>query len=228
MKEKKPIVIAVLNQKGGVGKTTIATNLTHGLCLKGYKTLLVDGDPQGSARDWHEANGAMLVPCIGLDRETILTDLKAVSSSYDIIIIDGAPQIAKLSAAAIRAADVVLIPVQPSPYDIWATADLIDLVKQRQEVAEGKPEACFILSRIIKNTNLSKDVIEALKDYDLPVLDAKTSQYVGYANSASKGESVFSSPSTLLACLEFKPIVDEVIERYLNIKISKYENIEIA
>lgn len=228
MRTKKPIVISILNQKGGVGKTTIATNLAHGLHLKEYDVLLVDGDPQGSARDWHEANNAMLVPCIGLDRETLQTDLRAVWDGYDIIVIDGAPQIARLSAAAIRAADVVLIPVQPSPYDIWATADLIDLVKQRQEMTDGMPEAAFLLSRIIKNSNLSRDVIEALKEYQLPVLDSKTSQYVAYAQSAAKGQSVFSSTETHLACLEFQGLVDEVISKYLDINMSKYQDITIC
>jgi chromosome partitioning protein len=221
MKEKKPLVISILNQKGGVGKTTIATNLAHGLHLREYNVLLVDGDPQGSARDWHEANLGILLPCIGLDRETLLIDLKAVWDGYDIVVIDGAPQIAKLSAVAIRASDVVLIPVQPSPYDIWATADLVELIKQRQEVSEGNPKAAFILSRIIKNTNLSRDVIEALKEYELPILDARTSQYVAYAYSASKGESVFSSSAASLsqASVEFKEIIDEIIKRYLDIKI---------
>ncbi len=221
MKEKKPFVISVLNQKGGVGKTTIATNLAHGLIVKGYAVLLVDGDPQGSARDWHEANNAMLLPCIGLDRETLSADLKAVWRGYDIVVIDGAPQIAKLSAAAIKASDVVLIPVQPSPYDIWATADLVDLIKQRQQVSDGKPDAAFVLSRIIKNTNLSKDVVEALQDYDLPVLASRTSQYVAYAQSAAMGESIFSYNLSGLAALEFRAILDEIISRYIDINISK-------
>ncbi len=217
----KPIVISVLNQKGGVGKTTIATNLAHGLMLEGYDVLLIDGDPQGSARDWHESNNAELVPCIGLDRETLPQDIKSISKGYNIIVIDGAPQIARLSAAAIRASDVVLIPVQPSPYDVWATADLVELIKHRQEITEGKPEAAFIISRMIKNTNLSKDVEAALHEYSLPILKSKTSQYVAYAHSASKGQSVFSADDAPLASYEFSHLVSEVIERYIDIKISK-------
>jgi chromosome partitioning protein len=64
-------VIAVLNQKGGSGKTTIATNLAHALQRDGYKVLLVDSDPQGSTRDWNEANGGNIIPVVGLDRETL-------------------------------------------------------------------------------------------------------------------------------------------------------------
>ena len=212
-------VIAVLNQKGGVGKTTIATNLAHGLNLKKIPTLLIDGDPQGSARDWHEANEASIVPCIGMDRETIHEDIKSVKGNYKVIVIDGAPQIAKLSAAAIRTADLVLIPVQPSPYDVWATADLVELIKCRQEVAQDKPKAVFILSRVIKNTNLGRDVVGALEEYGFPILKSITSQAVSYATSASVGATVFCIPFVRRVQDEFSELVDELINEYINIYI---------
>lgn len=107
-------VIAVLNQKGGSGKTTIATHLARALQLDGADVLLVDSDPQGSARDWAAVREDQPVPVVGIDRPTIERDLKSVARK-DYVVIDGAPQ----------AADFVLIPVQPSPYDIWATADLV-------------------------------------------------------------------------------------------------------
>src|ERR1700742_4300468 len=125
-------IIAVLNQKGGCGKTTIAINLAHSFLNYGYKTLLVDSDPQGSARDWNAENDGQILPVIGLDRESLPNDIESVKSNYDFIIIDGAPSLAKLAAAAVRTADFILIPVQPSPYDIWATADLVEIIKTRK------------------------------------------------------------------------------------------------
>lgn len=197
-------VISILNQKGGCGKTTLATNLAHAFLLDHKKVLLVDSDPQGSARDWNEENGGELFPVVGLDRETLPKDLEKIKSSYDVIIIDGAPQIAKLSAAAVRASDFILIPCQPSPYDIWATSDLIDIIKTRQSILNGNPKSAFVISRVIKNTKLEKEVKQALDTYSMPILNAFTAQRVIYSTTASEGKTVFLN--------EPNPAANEIIQ----------------
>ncbi len=205
------LVISVLNQKGGVGKTTLATNLAAGLS-KNNSVVLVDSDPQGSARDWKQA-GTTKLPVIGLDRATIAQDLPAVANAFDIAVIDGAPQIRDLAISAIKASDVILIPVQPSPYDIWASAELVDLIKDRQEMTSGKPKAAFIISRAIKNTKLGGEVAAALESFELPVFKASTTQRVAYPTSASEGKSVFESEDEA-AKNEITAIIDE-LENFL-------------
>ena len=216
MAKKKALIMSILNQKGGVGKTTIATNLAHGLQLKGVNVLLADGDPQATARKWHEANDAMLIPCLGMDRVTLAADLNAVSSHYDLIIIDGAPQITRLSALAIGVSDVILIPVQPSDFDIWSTVGIVDLIKHRREVTDGTPLCAFIISRLIKNTKLSREIGPDLTEFEIPILESTISQRVAYIEAGQRGESVFCDGSTL-ASAEFSLLVDEVISKYLNI-----------
>lgn len=205
------IIISVLNQKGGSGKTTISSNLAHAIALDSLKVLLVDSDPQGSLRDWNEANGGELIPVVGLDRETLPKDLKAISDGYDFVIIDGAPQIAKMSVAAVKAANLVLIPVQPSPYDIWACADLVDIITARQEVTDGLPLAYFLISRAIKNTKLGNEIKSALVDYELPVMKTYTTQKVAYPTTAAEGKTVFNEPASS-AAKEITAIKTEMME----------------
>mgnify|MGYP000134781242 FL=1 len=203
-------VIAVLNQKGGSGKTTIATHLARGLQLQGHSVLLVDSDQQGSARDWRAVDEDNPVPVIGLDRPTLDKDLKNVSDK-EFVVIDGSPQATNLALSAIKAADFVLIPVQPSPYDVWATNDLVDLVQQRIEMTDGKLKAAFVVSRAIQNTNIGKEVAAVLQDYNLPVLDARIVQRVSYPNSASVGKTVFETESAKSSAVtEITQLVNEV------------------
>ena len=121
----------------------------------------------------------------------------------------------KLAVAAIKTADVVLIPVQPSPYDVWAVSDLVELLKTRQEISGGKPQAAFVISQARKNTLLGDQVEEALSEYGLPLLKSRTTRLMAYAQTAASGESVFCNQSS--ASSEFQGIVDEVISRYLEI-----------
>lgn len=205
--------VAILNQKGGAGKTTLATNLARAIQQQGKKVLLVDSDPQGSARDWHAAGNGELITVIGMDRPTLNKDIEAIAASYDLVLIDGAPQLINMSVAAIKCADIVLIPVQPSPYDIWASADLVDVIKERQKITDGKPKAAFIISRQIKNTLLGEDVRGALNAYDLPIFESGTFQRVIYAKAAASGGTVLDVEPNSEAAKEIKQIANE-LERF--------------
>lgn len=204
------MIICILNQKGGAGKTTIAVNLARALRLGGSNVLLVDSDPQGSARDWHAAGEGDLLTVVGLDRPTLTKDIQEIAKGYDLVIVDGAPQLENMAVAAIKCADLVLIPVQPSPYDIWATEDLVDVIKARQEVTDGKPKACFVISRQIPNTNLGKEVRDTLAQYELPVLQRGTFQRVVYAKSAALGSTVLDLEPNGDASKEIKELALEL------------------
>lgn len=202
-------VIAVLNQKGGSGKTTIATHIARALQLNNANVLLVDSDPQGSARDWAAVREDQPLTVVGIDRPTIDRDLKNIARK-DFVVIDGAPQAADLAVSAIKAADFIVIPVQPSPYDIWATAELVDLVKQRIEVTDGKLQAAFVVSRAIKGTRIGTEVTEALADYGLPILAARVTQRVIYPGTAAIGTTVLESEPGGDAAAEILALTAEI------------------
>lgn len=207
-------VISILNPKGGCGKTTIATNLAHVWMASGKRILLVDSDPQGSARDWHAAREDNPLPLVALDRAGSLRSISSVGRGYDLVVIDGAAKLEDIVAAAIKVSDFVLIPVQPSPYDIWATSDFVDLIRSRQEVTDGKPKAAFCISRAIRNTRLGREVVDALAVYDIPVLQATTVQRQTYARGVNTGLSVLNERGSAAAD-EIRALASEILTEHL-------------
>lgn len=206
------MIISLLQEKGGAGKTTIAINVAAAIKELGFSVLLVDSDPQGSARDWHTFNDGNTLDVIGLDRPTIDKDIQKFAREYNYVIIDGAPHLSAMVTKTIICSDVILIPVQPSPYDVWASQSLVELVKQRQEITEGNPKAAFIISRRITQTNIGKEVRSILEEYSLPVLKHGTYQRVIYAESAAEGNTVFNGFYDNIAAIEMRLLTQEILE----------------
>lgn len=204
--------IAFLSQKGGAGKTTLATCVARQLQLDGHEVILIDSDPQGSARDWRAATERETVLVVGLDRPTLDKDIKALSDNgKKWVIIDGAPRNEAMTVSAIKAADLVLIPVQPSPYDVWASEDLVSVIKARQEVTDGKPKAAFILSRVIRRTELSRDVHTALDEMGLPVFAADITQRQIYPKAAAEGLTPSDLEPKGEAAKEIQAVIKELL-----------------
>jgi chromosome partitioning protein len=201
--------IAVLNQKGGTGKTTISVHLARALQMEGQDVLLIDSDTQGTARDWSAAREEQPLIVVGIDRPTLDRDIKKLGHR-DFIIIDGAPKLSDMATSAIKAADLVLIPVQPSPYDIWASSDLVEKVKQRIEITDGILKAAFVISRVIVGTKIGKEIIDTLAEYQLPVLKSTISQRVIFPTSAAKGQTVMEYEPTSQAAIEIKALTTEI------------------
>src|SRR5215213_9435213 len=150
------MIVGVLSQKGGVGKTTIAINVAATLALRGQRVLLVDADPQGSSLAWSSARDRdPLFPVIGMAKPSLHQDLPTMAKDYDVVVIDGAPRLDALGRSVILASDLVIIPVQPSPLDLWAAAHTLELVREAQQF-KATLKVALVVNRKVANTAIGR------------------------------------------------------------------------
>ncbi|WP_208436150.1 ParA family partition ATPase [Bartonella phoceensis] len=206
------MIIGLLNQKGGVGKTTLSVNLAANFARTGARVLLIDVDPQGSALDWAAAReGAPLFSVVGLPRPTVHKEIVQIAHNYDHIIIDGPPRVTDLARSALMASDLVLIPVQPSPYDIWAADGIVKLIDEARVYKENL-KSVFVINRKIVNTAIGRDVGEALAVYPVHVLSASVAQRVIFAEAAAQGKAVYEVDKQGPAAAEIEAVAAEIKE----------------
>lgn len=180
------LVVSVVNSKGGSGKTTLTINLARAIQLDGNSVVVLDTDPQGTASDWskNQPDGYDL-PVLHVSNARLLeTDLQRLTKAYDVCVIDGSAKLESGTGTCVRVADAVLIPVQPTPADVWGVADVASVIKRTQT------KAGVVISRAITGTNLASEVSDGLSGYDLPVFQSRTHQRVAYAETMFDGKTV--------------------------------------
>ena len=180
-------VITIAQQKGGSGKTTLATNLAVGLARSGRRVAVLDTDPQGSMGRWFMERAERGDP--GLDLSTASAwgaswEVKKLGRQVDDIVIDTPPKLDGDLRPAIKVADLVLVPVGPSQADVWALEAILDLCMRE------KTRALMVLTRIKAGTRVLDDVEQSLESLPVPLATHRLGQRVAYAEALGGGWGV--------------------------------------
>lgn len=202
-------IIAIAQQKGGVGKTTIATNLATALTTHQKKVLLVDADPQGSTAMWASKNNDYDFPTIQTTHGQQI-ELLVKSGDYDYVVVDCAPRMESELASILTITDLAILPCTPSPVDIWACEHLVDLIKTRQFIVPSF-KAVFLLNGIHPLSNIQADILVSMEEYGLPILESKIVARASYRRIMNEGKSVIHGED-IKASGEIERLTVEVME----------------
>ncbi len=187
-------IIAVVGNKGGTGKTTLALNLAAGLAERGDTVVIVDADPQQSAYQWRltaaEDSG---LPDVIAAAMALPKTVQALRETTCHVVIDCPPSIkAPQAEQALRLADHALVPVQPSPMDLWATTHIAKVIERLRPDNPGL-RALLVMSQLEPRTTLSRLMPDAARELDLPVAAAGIRRRSIHRHCALEGKSVFQA-----------------------------------
>ena len=204
------MIISLVNQKGGVGKTTAAINLSVALKRKNKSLLFIDADPQGSAVQWHGVEGNKAFEIKHRPGPINQTEIKAMAQKYDYIVIDAPPALGDITRSILTVSDLAIIPLSPSPLDIWSCWKTLELIQEIQQ-DNTRLKSKLLISRKIPGTRLGRDARDAMSVFNKDLFGTELCQRVAYIESMTSGVSVMQYAPNSKASDEIERLCEEVI-----------------
>jgi chromosome partitioning protein len=207
------LIITVAQQKGGSGKTTVAAHLAVAFALAGKSVGILDVDPQGSLGEWFERREAALgEEDAGLVFRTASgwgarREAKQLARDHDIVVVDTPPKSDLEIRPAIEMADLVAVPVQPTPVDLWATAPTLAMA------AKEGTASLIVINRALSRALLTAEMIAAAGELGHAVADTYLGNRVAYPQSMGEGRTVLETAPGGLAAEEVDALAREILKR---------------